>query len=237
MILGGAAGGLLGPKGWWRQAIRLLCALAVQKQCGEEVLATHEVIAGDGRTRRAERTREAIIDAHMALMLEGDLQPTARRVVERANVSLRTLWGHFADLEALFAAAGRKTLQIQYADYHPIPADQSLADRIDQFCRQRAHMLEVIAGASRAAQIRLPFSKQLRVNRAHHNERLRDELTELFAAELTGDPELVDALLVATTWPAWMGSRDDLGLTVEQATTVMHRTVTALLTEPEDRHG
>ena len=184
----------------------------------------------DGRTLRAERTREAIIDAHMALMLEGDLQPTARRVAERAGVSLRTLWGHFADLEALFAAAGHRTLEIQYADYHPVPADQPLADRIDQFCRQRAHMLEVIAGASRAAQIRLPFSQQLRVNRAHHNDRLRAELAVLFAEEIGDDTDLMAALLVATTWPAWMGARDDLGLTVEQATTVMHHTVTALLT-------
>lgn len=174
----------------------------------------------------------------MALMLEGDLQPTARRVAERAGVSLRTLWGHFKDLEALFAAAGQKTLRIQYADFHPVPADQPLADRIDQFCRQRAHMLEVIAGASRAAQIRLPYSKQLRINRAHHNERLRAELAELFADEIAGDDELLGALLVATTWPAWMGSRDDLGLSVEEATAAMHRTVTALLTEPrEHRHG
>ncbi len=184
----------------------------------------------DGRTRRSERTRAAIIDAHMALMLEGDLQPTAVRVADRAGVSLRTLWGHFENLEALFAAAGQKTLQIQYADFEPVPPDQPLADRVDQFCRQRARMLEVIAGASRAAQIRLPFSHQLRVNRARHNDRLRGEIEELFADEVAGDPELVTALLIATTWPAWMGSRDDLGLTVDEATAAMHRTVTALLT-------
>jgi AcrR family transcriptional regulator len=182
----------------------------------------------DGRTLRAERTRAAIIDAHMALMLEGDLQPTARRVAERAGVSLRTLWGHFADLEALFAAAGQKSLEIQYAGYRPVPVDQPLADRIDQFCRQRARMLEAIAGASRAAQLRLPYSRQLRVNRALHNDRLRAELAELF--ELRDDPELLTALLIATAWPAWMGARDDLGLSVEEATAVMHRTVTALLT-------
>lgn len=183
----------------------------------------------DGRTLRAERTRAAIIDAHMALMLEGDLQPTAVRVAERAGVSLRTLWGHFKDLESLFAAAGQKSMQIQYAGYEPVPVDQPLADRVDQFCRQRAHMLEVIAGASRAAQIRLPFSAQLRRNRARHNERLRAEIEELFAEETAGDPDLVAALLVATSWPAWMGSRDDFGLSVEQAGEVMRRTVGALL--------
>jgi len=191
---------------------------------------TEPEVKTDGRTLRAERSRAAIIDAHMALMLEGDLQPTASRVAERAGVSLRTLWGHFKDLESLFAAAGHKTLRIQYDGFEPVPADLPLAERIDRFCRQRVRMLEVIAGASRAAQIRLPFSAQLRRNRARHNERLRAELTELFAEETAADPDLVTALLSATTWPTWMGCRDDLDLSVEQAAEVMRRTVTALLT-------
>lgn len=190
----------------------------------------------DGRTLRAERTRAAIIDAHMALMLEGDLQPTAARIADRAGVSLRSLWSHFTDLEALFAAAGQKTLEIQYADHQPVPPDQPLADRVDQFCRQRVHMLEVIAGASRAAQIRLPYSPQLRANRRRHNDRVRAEIEELFAEEVAGDAELVTALLVATAWPAWMGSRDDLGLSVDEAAAVMHRTVTALLTGAHRDH-
>jgi TetR/AcrR family transcriptional regulator, regulator of autoinduction and epiphytic fitness len=187
-------------------------------------------VAVDGRTRRAERTRAAIIDAHMALILDGDLAPTARRVAERAGVSLRTLWGHFPDIEALFAAAGHRALEIQHAEFRPVPAHLPLADRIDRFCRQRAHMLEVIAGASRAAQIRLPYSPQLRLNRAQHNDRVRAELAELFAGEIGDDEDLLTALVVATTWPAWMCGRDDLGLSVERARTVMHRTVTALLT-------
>lgn len=191
---------------------------------------TEPEVKTDGRTLRGERTRAAIIDAHMALMLEGDLQPTASRVAERAGVSLRTLWGHFKDLESLFAAAGQETLRIQYDGFAPVPPDLPLAERIDRFCRQRVRMLEVIAGASRAAQIRLPFSAQLRRNRARHNERLRAELTDLFAEETADDPGLVTALLAATTWPAWTGCRDDLGLDVEQAAEVMRRTVTALLT-------
>lgn len=179
---------------------------------------------------RAERTRRAVIDAHLALLLEGDLQPTAARIAARAGVSVRALWSHFGDLEQLFAAAGEKTLEVQYAEYRPIPPGLPLAARVDQFCHRRARMLEVIAGASRAAQLRLPFSPQLRANRARHNERLRAELEELFAEEVAGDPDLVTALLVATTWPAWMGSRDDLGLGVDEATEVMRRAVTALLT-------
>jgi TetR/AcrR family transcriptional regulator, regulator of autoinduction and epiphytic fitness len=187
----------------------------------------------DGRNLRSARTRRAIIDAHNALMLDGDLQPTAARVAERAGVSVGSLWVHFKDLEALFAAAGEKTLQVQYAGYRPVPADLPLAERIERFCAQRARMLESIAGASRAAQIRLPFSRQLRDNRARHNARLREEIELLFEPEIAtagqGARRLVDALLMACTWPAWMGCRDDLGLSVAEAAAVLQLTVTAVL--------
>lgn len=116
-----------------------------------------------------------------------------------------------------------------------MPADLPLDDRVEQFCQQRARMLESIAGASRAAQTRLPFSSQLRQNRARHNDRLRTDLELTFAPEIAraGDDAdvLVTALLVACTWPAWMGCRDDLSLTVAEATAVMLRTVHALLAD------
>lgn len=189
----------------------------------------------DGRTLRAQRTRQAIVNANMDLMLEGNLKPTAVEVASRAGVSTRAVFTHFPDLEQLFAATGQQTLAVQYANYRPVPADLPLEQRIELFCAQRARMLESIAGASRAAQARLPFSSQLRQNRARHNARLRTDLGLTFAPEIAKAGEeadlLVTALVVACTWPAWMGSRDDLSLTVDEATAVMVRTVHSLLME------
>lgn len=187
----------------------------------------------DGRTLRSQRTRQAIVDAHTTLILEGNLKPTAAEVAERAGVSTRAVFSHFPDLEQLFAATGEQTLAIQYKEYRPVPADLPIDQRVELFCEQRARMLESIAGASRAAQARLPFSTQLQQNRARHNARLRTDLGLTFAPEIAQAGEdadvLVTALLVACTWPAWMGSRDDLSLTVVEATAVMVRTVHALL--------
>jgi TetR/AcrR family transcriptional regulator of autoinduction and epiphytic fitness len=207
----------------------------MSRQPQEPTASPHPASPTDGRTLRAQRTRQAIIDAHMALMLEGDLQPTAGRVAERAGVSLRAFWSHFKDLETLFGCAGEKALEIQFADFHPISPDLPLDERVERFCAQRAHMLDVIAGASRAAQIRLPFSKQLQANRVRHNVRLRAEIEELFATEIAvvGDAaqrdRFVTALLSATTWATWMGCRDDLALSFDEACEVMHRTVAALV--------
>ncbi|MFI6225699.1 TetR/AcrR family transcriptional regulator [Micromonospora echinospora] len=193
----------------------------------------------DGRTARAERTRAAIVEAHLALISEGDLRPTGERIAERAGISLRTLWTNFKDMETLFEASGEEVLRQQDAAYRPIPSTLPLAKRVDAFCRQRARLLQLIAPSARAAQMREPVSEQLHRNRLKHVDRVRDEVEQLFAAELaqagTGRDQLVHALVAASMWPAWSMLRDGLGLGVDQARAVMARTVAALLADPAAR--
>ncbi|WP_410813686.1 TetR/AcrR family transcriptional regulator [Micromonospora sp. 067-2] len=189
----------------------------------------------DGRTARAERTRAAIVEAHLALISEGDLRPTGDRIAERAGISLRTLWTNFKDMETLFEASGAEVLRQQDAVHRPISTGLPLAKRVDAYCRQRARLLQLIAPSARAAQMREPVSDQLHRNRLTHIARVRDEVEELFAAELAqagwGREQLVNALVAASMWPAWSMLRDGLGLGVDQARAVMARTVGALLAE------
>ncbi len=67
----------------------------------------------DGRVARGERTREAIVAAHTALLREGVLKPTGQAIADRAGVSVRTLWANFKDFEALLkettATGSRRT--------------------------------------------------------------------------------------------------------------------------------
>ncbi|MGW5557106.1 TetR/AcrR family transcriptional regulator [Micromonospora sp. NPDC003944] len=189
----------------------------------------------DGRTARAERTRAAIVEAHLALISEGDLRPTGERIAERAGISLRTLWTNFKDMETLFEASGAEVLRQQDAAHRPISPGLPLAKRVDAYCRQRARLLQLIAPSARAAQMREPVSEQLHRNRLKHIERVRDEVEELFAAELAeagqGREQLRNALVAASTWQAWSMLRYGLGLGVDQARAVMSRTVGALLAE------
>ena len=187
----------------------------------------------DGRTARAERTRRAIVDAHLELLNEGDLRPTGERIAERAGVSLRALWTNFKDMERLFAATGELLMERQEAEFRPIPPDLPLPRRVEEFCRQRARILEIIGPAARAARIREPFSAQLRRNRSWYISKLRAEIEVLFAAELEaagdGHAELMNAFIITCTSAPWSMLRDDQGMPVEQATGVMARTVGALL--------
>jgi TetR/AcrR family transcriptional regulator of autoinduction and epiphytic fitness len=187
----------------------------------------------DGRTLRAERTRQAITEAHFALIEEGELRPTAERIAERAGVSLRALWTNFKDMEGLFAAAGERLMDRQRAEFRPVPPELPLPERIELYCAQRARLLELIAPAARAARIREPFSAQLRKNRAWYLEIAREEIETLFAPELAaagaGRREVLDALTVAATFAGWSMWRDELHLDVAGATAVMRRAVSAML--------
>ena len=184
----------------------------------------------DGRTARWERTRNAIVDAHVQLIQDGDLRPTADRIAKLAGVSLRALWSHFADMEALFAASGQRILERRDAAFEPISPDLPLAERISAYCHQRARLLEQIAPAAKAAALKEPFSPALQRYRRSHVERVRDELRTLFAAELNGDTELLEALTATSMWPTWGTWRDAMGLDQQAARAALARTVTALLT-------
>ena len=75
---------------------------------------------GDGRVARGERTRRALAEALIALLEEGDAQPTARRIAERAGVSLRLVFHHFDDLESILRDAVRIQEQRHWRHVRPV---------------------------------------------------------------------------------------------------------------------
>jgi TetR/AcrR family transcriptional regulator, regulator of autoinduction and epiphytic fitness len=189
--------------------------------------------AVDGRLARSARTRRAIVDALRSLHHDGDLLPTAPRVAERAGVSVRTVWQHFDDLEALFVEAGRRDLEIAMTFLTPIDPDLALADRIDKLVDQRVRMYEEMAPVWRAARLKSPFSPQLRLSRDRMVRLGRQELERLFATELavaSSPPALLSALEVATGWAAWESLRTELELDVPAARAAVELTVRRLTT-------
>src|SRR5918992_4529585 len=105
----------------------------------------------DGRTVRAERTRQAIVDSLLGLLDAGEPSPTAAAIAQSAGVSERSVFQHFPDREALFEAVARQQYERVMPTLHPVDASQPLEARIDQFTRQRARLYELIGGVRRAA--------------------------------------------------------------------------------------
>lgn len=192
-----------------------------------------QVVRPDGRTERSRRTREAVVDALLALHDDGDLTPTAQRVAVRAGVALRTVYGHFSDMETLYAEAGERELARLFAVADVVPDDLPLAQRIDAFCRSRARVLEYLLPVMRATRLREPFSPQLVRNRHRYIASADAEVARVFAPELAGagTAELLDALYLATGGPAWDALRGDRGLDPDRALAVLRRTVAALLVD------
>jgi AcrR family transcriptional regulator len=185
----------------------------------------------DGRNERSRRTREAVVDALLALHDEGDLTPTAQRVAAKAGVALRTVYGHFNDMETLYAEAGERELRRLYAVAEVVPPDLPIQERVDRFCRSRARVLEYLMPVMRATRLREPFSPQLARNRARYIASADAEVERVFARELDGPhgPKMLDALYLATGGPAWDALRSDRHLDPAAAEAVMRRTVRALL--------
>src|SRR5260370_16775262 len=59
----------------------------------------------DGRLRRSERTRKALIEAYLDLVRENPQAPTAPEIAKRAGCSIRSVYQHFSSLRTLSLAA------------------------------------------------------------------------------------------------------------------------------------
>lgn len=188
----------------------------------------------DGRAARAARTRDAIVEASVALVEEGDVRPTAPRIAERAGVSVRSVFQHFDDLPALHTAVVQRV--VERLAVLVVPADPTLPldQRIGAFARNRAALLEAVTPFRRAAAVHAPFAPELRDAVAEGSAFLREEVGRAFAPELdTASPgerrELLDALAAAASWNVWDALRAEAGDSPDRARAVVVRTLTALL--------
>ena len=189
----------------------------------------------DGRTARARRTRTAVVDALIALHEAGNLAPTAVEVAARAGVALRTVFGHFSDMETLWAEAGQRELARLEELTDAIDPGLPLEERVERFAASRARVLERLLPVMRAARLREPTSPALMANRALFIAAGDREVREVFAQELVGRPEaeagrLLDEVDLAAAGPSWELLRHDRGLDVERAEALVRDALLALLT-------
>jgi len=186
----------------------------------------------DGRVTRAARTRASVVDALLALNDRGELRPTARDIAKQAGVSLRSLYVHFDDLEALFVAASQRHTERLVRELPPLVTDGALEPRLDAFLARRSRIHEFGAGVRRAALLQEPFSPVLKQALATGRQSLRNELTSCFAPELAvaSPPDrLVLALDIATSSAAWESLRVHQHMTVDEAVAQVRDMVLAFL--------
>jgi AcrR family transcriptional regulator len=156
-------------------------------------------VAIDGRHRRRQENREAVVDALVALWQAGNLAPTTAEVAARAGLSARSLFRYFDDLDDLSRAAVERHLQSAAPLFDvPIGPEAPTAAKIDAIVDARLRLwaaIESSARAGRAVAHRNPvIGAQLRDAR----RMFRDQVRTLFGPELGGRPHLlgpIDVLL------------------------------------------
>ena len=188
----------------------------------------------DGRLARSARTRHAVVDALLDLLGEGDLRPTAARIAERAGVSLRLVFHHFDDLEAIYSELADRQAERVKPLTLPIPVTLPLPLRMEKFSAQRGRLLETLSPVRRAAVLMEPFRPALAKRLKHARDLTRAAAIAAFTPELsTLDPNekraTIAALDVATSWVAWEQMRRHQGLSETDARGVMATTIRALL--------
>ena len=191
----------------------------------------------DGRTVRAERTREAVVTALLALLDAGELSPTAERIAERARVSERSIFQHFGDSEALFEAAAQRQYERVTPDLRVIDPLLPLDERLDAFVAQRARLLERVTGVRRAALLREHESTTIAAWLTSARRAKAREVEKVFAPELAelpdySRPTVKAAMVAASSWPAWESYRIHQRLGVERARASMRTALAALTRAP-----
>jgi TetR/AcrR family transcriptional regulator of autoinduction and epiphytic fitness len=203
------------------------------------VLSGVDEPATDGRVARGQRTRRNVADALTDLLREGDPDPTAKLIAERAGVSLRLVFHHFSDMDDLYQFVASLEFRRLWSDLPEPSLKLALATRIDRMVAHRAGLYEQISPVRRAVVRRSASSPNLATAITSTDLLLLESLKATFAPELAALPdgirsEHLEAMDTATSWEAWERMRHTSGLTVRAAKRVMARTLAALCVDPAE---
>lgn len=199
--------------------------------------------AVDGRLRRTERSREAIVQALFDLVSEGDLRPAAHRVAERAGVGIRTVFRHFSEMDTLFAKMSERLQQEVQPMQDAAPPAGDVAARVRALARRRAALFERIAPYRRSGDLQRWRSPFLQQQHRATMRLLRRELTEWLPEIESAPMPLLDALDAALSFEVWDRLRGAQGAgraqaaMEEMALALVARAATADVSRSPSRRG
>src|SRR6478736_1996929 len=129
----------------------------------------------DGRRRRAERGRAAVVTATLELVDAGNPVPTFADIAEASGVSERTIFRYFPDRDALFGAVASEVFPrvAHCLVLDPPPGD--LATRAPALVALRVELAGRTAGLARSVDRLAPTSRLGAALMAVRNERLCEQ--------------------------------------------------------------
>jgi AcrR family transcriptional regulator len=186
----------------------------------------------DGRRQRSERTRQALIEAFMALLRRTPAMPKVSQIAAEAGCSMRSVFERFKDLDGLALAAADYAIVQAQVEAVPRNLDADRTTRIHSHVETRAAVCEKW----------LPLWR-LMARQDHPELRQRAEMVHsliLGRLKLMYEPELAllaeperDQLLMVLaaliSFESWDQLRHCYGLSVEAAQAVWRSAIDRLL--------
>jgi len=189
--------------------------------------------ASDRRLARGNRTRTFILEGMIALIDGGNPRPTRHQVAARADIAVRSLYHHFATMDAMFQSSVELHLARHRALVATIPPRGPIAARIRVTCQQRRQFFEVVAPLLRVANGRAQESPSLQGVLSRHRSDLRQHLAVTFGPEIAARgvdaTVLLDALDLTTGWQSWIILRLETGHSASSAEQLMAYAVACTL--------
>lgn len=196
----------------------------------------------DGRNLRAESTRRKIIVGARALVEEQGRLPKVADVARRSDVSVRSVFQHYQDVETLFIAVVDAIVDDLEGTRRDIDDSGSLAERVRELSERQEELYERLMPAVLAGRQLNPPPASL-VERAEvHRVALRQRLETIFRAELDSltsaeQAETLEALQAVAGWDCWIALRQRQGMEAERAKNTMGRLILSVLSSATNNAG
>lgn len=133
----------------------------------------------DGRAARREANAEAVIDAMLDLIAEGNLRPGAAEIAGRSGVSARSLFRYFDDLDALARVAVERQTSRKDHLFQPLEGGGPIAERVARLVDHRLALWAEVGPTVKAAWLRAPFQPAFAEGLAHRREQLAAQVADL----------------------------------------------------------
>lgn len=169
------------------------------KERGDAVAGRPVARGPDGRTARRNRNQDAVVEALLHLLTNGNLEPSTEQIAEQAGLSPRSLFRYFADTDELRReAVSRQKERIAPFFALDVSPHDPFSDRVAALAIQRSALFDAMGTIAVWARMKEPLQPEIAARLSEVRGLLRSQVEATVAAETaTLDPALAESLLQA----------------------------------------
>lgn len=187
----------------------------------------------DRRKLRSLRSNQKILNALVTLIRSGNFTPRAQDIAQISGLSLRTVFRHIEDMESLYRELTTQIEQKLLPHLQRPYASSDWREQLSEMIQRRVVAFEEMLPLRTAADLKRFQSKVLQQDYLRVNQLQRTLLVDVLPLAIISDPDLLEAMDMATSFVTWRRLRYDQDIDIETAERVVRRTVGALIRDIE----